>query len=306
MTSKTKSVGAILLIAVLLLGSVGIFVVLANNKTSESNGAMQFVEVNEMDGKLSSDQIRLINNGAMITYNGEIYQLSQIGKERIYAYNDAENIFIRKYIGVNTEDGFYHSWEKVNDDLVTKALLNSALSDYATGSDVDSALSNALAGYLNNEDVKKTISAALVSYVKSADLGATLADYLTDETMQRALSDILASYVKKTDGTGLVQQYFLTAGEVLNFEKNTMYLIYCFDNASNLQSFELVGGTKSGKTGKFALALYGENSDFALTIYQTGSAVIGNLVATSGGTLSIKPANVLHHLVYFKLGGKTF
>ena len=136
MASKTKSISAFLLVAVLLLGSFGVFVSIANSKTPETKGSFDFVEVAESDGKLSAEQIRQLNNGAMITYNGEIYQLSQINEEHIYAYNDTDNIFIRKYIGVNTEDGFYHSWEKTNDELVTKALLNSALSDYATDNDV--------------------------------------------------------------------------------------------------------------------------------------------------------------------------
>lgn len=311
MTSKTKSFGAILLIAVLLLGSAGIFIALANNKTSESTGALQFVEVNEMDGKLSSDQIRLINNGAMITYNGEIYQLSQIGEEHIYTYNDAENIFIRKYIGVNTEDGFYHSWEKVNDDLVTKALLNSALSDYATGSDVDSALSNALAGYLNNEDVKKTISAALVNYVKSADLGATLADYTTNEVLKNELANALSIYITNSQLNRRLNYRFdnaifekcLAPGESLTFKKNAMYVVYCMDEHDNLTNFKITGGDKDGATGIVAFAFIGNDMSCSTTFYQTGSIVLSNLVATAGGATGISVSKQ-HHLFYYQILGR--
>ena len=161
MRKSKGNVLAVLLVIILTLGCVGVFFALFKDNIADEKANERIVEVTEDNGKLSSTQIKSLDNGADIQYNGEIYRLSQTGEENVYAHNDEENIFVRKYIAVNTSDGFYRSWNKVNDDLVTKALLNSALSDYATGSDVDSALSNALAGYLNNEDVKKTISAAL-------------------------------------------------------------------------------------------------------------------------------------------------
>ena len=306
MASKTKSISAFLLVAVLLLGSFGVFVSIANSKTPETKGSFDFVEVAESDGKLSAEQIRQLNNGAMITYNGEIYQLSQINEEHIYAYNDTDNIFIRKYIGVNTEDGFYHSWEKTNDELVTKALLNSALSDYATDNDVNNALNSALVEYLTNEEVKKTLNAALVNYVKGADMGTILADYASKDAIAKSLSDITASL----DSINLrlnhsVTERSLKNGESLAFEKNTIYVVYCMDSKYDLVDFKLVGGDKDGTTGRMAFAFIGNDFVNSTVFYQTGSVLVSNLVATSGGSTGIRPANESSFLFYFKILGKS-
>lgn len=262
MRKSKGNVLAVLLVIILTLGCVGVFFAFFKDNIADEKINERIIEVTEDNGKLSAAQVKSLENGADIQYNGEIYRLSQTGEENVYAHNDEENIFVRKYIAVNTSDGFYRSWNKVNDDLVTKALLNSALSDYATGSDVDSALSNALAGYLNNEDVKKTISAALANYVKSVDLGATLADYTTNEVLKNELANALSIYITNSQLNNRLNYRFdnaifekcLAPGESLTFKKNAMYVVYCMDEHDNLTNFKITGGDKDGATGIVAFA----------------------------------------------------
>lgn len=311
MRKSKGNVLAVLLVIILTLGCVGVFFALFKDNIADEKANERIVEVTEDNGKLSVAQVKSLENGADIQYNGEIYRLSQTGEENVYAHNDEENIFVRKYIAVNTSDGFYRSWNKVNDEYVTKALLNSALSDYATGSDVDSALSNALAGYLNNEDVKKTISAALVNYVKSVDLGATLADYTTNEVLKNELANALSIYVTKSQLNNRLNYRFdnaifekcLSPGESLTFKKNAMYVVYCMDEHDNLTNFKITGGDKDGATGIVAFAFIGNDMSCSTTFYQTGKIVLNNLVATAGGATGISVSEQ-HHLFYYQILGR--
>ncbi len=273
MRKSKGNVLAALLVIILLIGSVGICFTIFNDKNSNEEKLEQVIEITEQDGKLSAAQIKSLNGGAIIKYNGDIYQLSQIGEENVYIHTDNDNIFVRKYIGVNTEDGFYRSWNKVNNEYVTKALLDTALSDYATDSDMNSALGTALANYMKSAEV------------------------------QQLLANTLTSYVKNSDGKGLVNMYYVY--NQLTFKTNTLYAVQGFDNTQNLADFTMVGGTKDGKKGRFALVFVGDKISESLIVYQTGSVLISDLAGTSGGSTGIKPASNCY-LRVFELGGKTF
>ena len=278
MRKSKGNVLAALFVIILLIGSVGICFTIFNDKNSNEEKLEQVIEITEQDGKLSAAQIKSLNGGAIIKYNGDIYQLSQVGEENVYIHSDNDNIFVRKYIGVNTEDGFYRSWNKVNDEYVTKALLNNALSDYATDKDINSALNSALGNYATNADVQSKLTATL------------------------------ASYVKTSDGKDIVTRKKLAPGEELIFEAYSMYVVQCYDSSDNLADFTILGGGKNGTKGRFAMAFLGDkisNSSLqSLMVYQTGSINISNLAGTSGRSYGLKPSNGSHYLVYYKIGGK--
>lgn len=278
MRKSKGNVLAVLLVIILTLGCVGVFFAFFKDNIADEKTNERIIEVTEDNGKLSSEQIKSLDNGADIQYNGEIYRLSQTGEENVYAHNDEENIFVRKYIAVNTSDGFYRSWNKVNDEYVTKALLNTALSDYATDKDISSALNSALGNYATNSDVQKLLTATLASYVKSSD------------------------------GKDIVTRKKLASGEQLIFEAHSMYVVQCYDNSGNLADFTILGGGKNGTKGRFAMAFLGDkisNSTLqSLTVYQTGSINISNLAGTSGSSYGLKPSNNSDCLVYYKIGGK--
>lgn len=278
MRKSKGNVLAALLVIILLIGSVGICFTIFNDKNSNEEKLEQVIEITEQDGKLSATQIKSLNDGAIIKYNGDIYQLSQVGEENVYIHTDNDNIFVRKYIGVNTSDGFYRSWNKVNDEYVTKALLNNALSDYATDKDINSALNSALGNYATNADVQSKLTATLASYVKSSD------------------------------GKDIVTRHKLAPGEQLIFEAHSMYVAQCYDTSNGLADFTILGGGKDGTKGRFAMAFLGDkisNSTLqSLMVYQTGSINISNLAGTSGSSYGLKPSNGSHYLVYYKIGGK--
>lgn len=136
---------------------------------------------------------------------------------------------------------------------------------------------------------KDTLSAALTEYMKSAEV-------------QRLLNSTLTSYVKNAELTGVVKMYY-TSG-TLQFKPNTMYAVQCLDSSLNLADFSIIGGSKDGKTGRFALVFVGDKVSESLVLYQTGSVVLSNLAATSGGSTGIKPAASSSQLRYFVIGGK--
>lgn len=324
MKSKRKNVFAVLLVFVLMLGTVGAGYVLLKNNSGNVDTLERIIEISETEGKLSNKQIKSLNGGAIIKYNDEIYQLSQTGEENVYAYTDGENIFVRKYIAVNFTDGFYRTWNQINDEYVTKALLSSALGDYTTDSDMNNALRAALVSYIKNSDlstiladyakdteVQAAITTALTNYMTGTEvnsaLTATLKNYMKSADVQRLLTSTLASYVKNTDGQGLVQHTRLIEGKNLTIENNCMYVVYCFDSSYNLADFKFVDGSKSGKTGRFAIIFKGGSGSGSLTLFSTGSSLVTNLAGSASGVTTIAPSNAdSSHLEYFRLGGKTF
>ena len=158
MRKSKGNVLAVLLVIILTLGCVGVFFAFFKDNIADEKINERIIEVTEDNGKLSAAQVKSLDNGADIQYNGEIYRLSQTGEENVYAHNDEENIFVRKYIAVNTSDGFYRSWNKVNDEYVTKALLNTALTNYMTSAEMQKLLTATLASYVKTSDGKDIVT----------------------------------------------------------------------------------------------------------------------------------------------------
>lgn len=285
MRSKSKSIISVVLVCVLSLGVLGLVVALVRSK-SDGNAHGGIIEISEQDGQLTTVELNSLSGGADIKFNGEIYRLTRDGTNKVYSYTDAENVFYRKFISVNTEDGTYTQWSEKSEDYVSKATLATLLKGYVKDYEMDNALSD----YMKDADVNDIIGAALTNYMTSVE-------------MQNLLTNALASYVKNSDGKGLVNMYYLY--NELTFKTNTLYAVQGFDNTQNLADFTIVGGGKDGKTGRFALVFIGDKINESLIVYQTGSIIISDLAGTSGGSTGIKPASN-GYLRVFEIGGKVF
>ncbi len=292
MRSKSKSIISIVLVCVLSLGVLGLVVALVRSK-SDGNATGGIIEISEQDGQLTTVELNSLSGGADIKFNGEIYRLTRDGTNKVYSYTDAENVFYRKFISVNTEDGTYTQWSEKSEDYVSKATLATLLKGYVKDYEMDNALSD----YMKDADVNDII-------------GAALANYMTSAEMQNLLTNALASYVKNSDVKDLVTRRDLKSGEKLIFEAHSMYIVQCYDTSSNLADFKILGGGKDGATGRFAMVFTGivnnQKSLQTLMVYQTGSIVLSNLAATSGSSYGLAPASNDNYLVYYKLGGKVF
>lgn len=285
MRSKSKSIISVVLVCVLSLGVLGLVVALVRSK-SDGNATGGIIEISEQDGQLTTAELNALSGGADIKFNGEIYRLTRDGTNKVYSYTDAENVFYRKFISINTEDGTYTQWSEKSEDYVSKATLATLLKGYVKDYEMDNALSD----YMKDADVNDIIGAALTNYMTSVE-------------MQNLLTNALASYVKNSDGKGLVNMYYLY--NQLTFKTNTLYAVQGFDNTQNLADFTIVGGGKDGKTGRFALVFIGDKINESLIVYQTGSIIISDLAGTSGGSTGIKPASN-GYLRVFEIGGKVF
>ena len=279
--------------------------------TNENNTTEQIVQIDGKTTTLTKEQIKSLDNGADITYDSDVYRLSKVGDEKIYEHTDGENIFLTKYIGVDTEKRTFRTWEKLNNDVVTKALMNSALTEK------DSALKETLKEYVTDDQMTKI----LADYEKGADLTETLKQYVTEEKVNSILSSYytkqetqnfinqaLLSYVKKSDGKDMVVKKALNPGEQLIFEAHSMYVVQCYDSSTNLADFTILGGGKNGDKGRLAMVFIGDKVNnttlHSLMIYQTGSINISNLAGTSGASYGIKPSNDSCRLSYYKIGGQ--
>ena len=279
--------------------------------TNENNTTEQIVQIDGETTTLTKEQIKSLDNGADITYDSDVYRLSKVGNEKIYEHTDGENIFLTKYIGVDTEKRTFRTWEKLNNDVVTKALMNSALTEK------DSALKETLKEYVTDDQMTKI----LADYEKGADLTETLKKYVTEEKVNAILSgyytkketqnfinQALLYYVKKSDGKDMVVKKELNPGEQLIFEAHSMYVVQCYDTSDNLADFTILGGGKDGTKGRFAMAFIGVKNNntslHSLMVHQTGSINITNLAGTSGASYGIKPSNDSCRLSYYKIGGQ--
>lgn len=298
------------------VGAVGfISQVIKNEKDNEAEKDTldRIVELTDENGTLNEKQVNLLSGGADITYDSDVYRLSKVGDENIYEHTDGENIFLTKYVGVNVAEGSYRTWKKLNNDVVTKALMNSVLTEK------DSALKETLKEYVTDDQMTKI----LADYEKGADLTETLKKYVTEEKVNSILSSYytkqetqnlinrtLLSYVKKSDGKDMVVFKVLNPGEQLIFEAHTMYVVQCYDSSDNLADFTILGGGKNGTKGRFAMAFLGVKNNNtslqSLIVYQTGSINISNLAGTSGASYGIKPSNDSCRLIYYKIGGQVF
>lgn len=297
-----KFLSVILCIAV-IVGVVGVGVTLVNNnKPQETFVPDRIVTLDGESTMLTDKQLKSLESGADISFASEMYRLSKVGDENIYEHTDGENIFVTKYIGVNAADKTYRTWEKVNDDIVTKALMNSELSGYITSGGISEILKGYTSASTLTETLKKYVSdeqltEILAEYEKGSDLSEALKKYIT--TVQ--VTSILGDYVKKSDRKPVVNMYRTSQ---LNFKANTMYIVQCYDTTSNLADFTIIGGGKNGKTGRFAMIFVGDRVTDSLIVYQTGSIILSDLAGTSGQSTGIKPAASSSILRVYEIGGK--
>ncbi len=293
-----KKIVPIILCLLVITGVIGVGTSLGNSKNSDTQEAI--VKINAKTTTLTKNQIKSLDNGADITLDSEVYRLSKVGDEKIYEHTDGENIFLTKYIAVDSKKRTYRKWEKVNEEVVTKALMNSVLTDK------DNGLAETLKDYVTDEQLTEI----LAEYEKGSDLTTTLNKYLTAEQTQAALT----SYYTKTEITNLLSGYIRTGERkpivskyltsLLNFQPNTVYAVQCYDKSTNLTDFMIVGGGKDGKKGRFAMVFVGDKATDSLIVYQTGSALVTDLAGTSGGSTGIGTVNSTDILKVYEIAGK--
>lgn len=293
-----KKIIPIILCLLVITGVIGVGTSLENNKNSDTQEAI--VKIDAKTTTLTKNQIKSLDNGADITLDSEVYRLSKVGDEKIYEHTDGENIFLTKYIAVDSKKRTYRKWEKVNEEVVTKAIMNSVLTDK------DNGLAETLKDYVTDEQLTEI----LTEYEKGSDLTTTLSKYLTKEQTQAALT----SYYTKTEITNLLSGYIRTGERkpivskyltsLLNFQPNTVYAVQCYDKSTNLTDFMIVGGGKDGKKGRFAMVFVGDKATDSLIVYQTGSALVTDLAGTSGGSTGIVTVNSTDILKVYEIAGK--
>lgn len=291
----------IILCFIVITGAIGVGTSLENSKNSYTQE--QIVKIDAKTTTLTKNQIKSLDNGADITLNSEVYRLSKVGDEKIYEHTDGENIFLTKYIAVDTNKRTFRTWEKVNEEVVTKAIMNSVLKDK------DNGLAETLKEYVTDEQLTEI----LAEYEKGSDLTTTLSRYLTKEQTQAALTsyytkteitNLLSGYVSMDGLSPIIENYYIQKGVQLDIELHTMYFIQAFNDAGDIQELKIVGkGNKNGTTGKFAMVITGDSIDENLCILQTGSIVLSNLVVTDSRVTGIAP-NGGFRLRVFKISGK--
>lgn len=291
----------IILCFIVITGVIGVGTSLENSKNSYTQE--QIVKIEAKTTTLTKNQIKSLDNGADITLNSEVYRLSKVGDEKIYEHTDGENIFLTKYIAVDTNKRTFRTWEKVNEEVVTKAIMNSVLKDK------DNGLAETLKEYVTDEQLTEI----LAEYEKGSDLTTTLSRYLTKEQTQAALTsyytkteitNLLSGYVSMDGLSPIIENYYIQKGVQLDIELHTMYFIQAFNDAGDIQELKIVGkGNKNGTTGKFAMVITGDSIDENLCILQTGSIVLSNLVVTDSRVTGIAP-NGGFRLRVFKISGK--
>lgn len=293
-----KKIIPIIICLLVITSVIGVGTSLGNSKNSDTQEAI--VKIDAKTTTLTKNQIKSLDNGADITLDSEVYRLSKVGDEKIYEHTDGENIFLTKYIAVDSKKRTYRKWEKVNEEVVTKALMNSVLTDK------DNGLAETLKDYVTDEQLTEI----LAEYEKGSDLTTTLNKYLTAEQTQAALT----SYYTKTEITNLLSGYIRTGEKkpivrkyltsLLNFQPNTVYAVQCYDKSTNLTDFMIVGGGKDGKKGRFAMVFVGDKATDSLIVYQTGSALVSDLAGTSGGSTGIGTVNSTDILKVYEIAGK--
>lgn len=293
-----KKIVPIILCLLVITGVIGVGTSLGNSKNSDTQEAI--VKIDAKTTTLTKNQIKSLDNGADITLDSEVYRLSKVGDEKIYEHTDGENIFLTKYIAVDSKKRTYRKWEKVNEEVVTKALMNSVLTDK------DNGLAETLKDYVTDEQLTEI----LTEYEKGSDLTTTLSKYLTKEQTQAALTsyytkteitNLLSGYIRTGERKPIVSKYFTS---LLNFQPNTVYAVQCYDKSTNLTDFMIVGGGKDGKKGRFAMVFVGDKATDSLIVYQTGSALVTDLAGTSGGSTGIVTVNSTDILKVYEIAGK--
>lgn len=312
-----KKIIPIIICLLVITSVIGVGTSLGNSKNSDTQEAI--VKIDAKTTTLTKNQIRSLDNGADITLDSEVYRLSKVGDEKIYEHTDGETIFLTKYIAVDSKKRTYRKWEKVNEEVVTKAIMNSVLTDK------DNGLAETLKDYVTDEQLTEI----LAEYEKGSDLTETLKKYVTDEQLTQlneklknyytkneisnllrnyitanGLSTELKNYVGKDGLSPIIENYYIQKGVQLDIQLHTIYFVQAFNDKGDIQELKIVGnGGKNGTTGKFAMVITGDSIDENLCILQTGSTLITNLVVTDSRVTGIAP-NGSFKLRVFRISGQ--
>ena len=312
-----KKIIPIIICLLVITSVIGVGTSLGNSKNSYTQEAI--VKIDAKTTTLTKNQIKSLDNGADITLDSEVYRLSKVGDEKVYEHTDGENIFLTKYIAVDSKKRTYRKWEKVNEEVVTKAIMNSVLTDK------DNGLAETLKDYVTDEQLTEI----LTEYEKGSDLTETLKKYVTDEQLNQlneklknyytkneisnllrsyitanGLSSELKNYVGKDGLSPIIENYYIQKGVQLDIELHTMYFVQAFNDSGDIQELKIVGkGNKNGTTGKFAMVITGDSIDENLCILQTGSIIMSNLVVTDSRVTGIAP-NGAFKLRVFRISGQ--
>ena len=103
-----KKIIPIILCLLVITGVIGVGTSLGNSKNSDTQEAI--VKIDAKTTTLTKNQIKSLDNGADITLDSEVYRLSKVGDEKIYEHTDGENIFLTKYIAVDSKKRTYRKW----------------------------------------------------------------------------------------------------------------------------------------------------------------------------------------------------
>lgn len=158
-----KKIIPIILCLLVITGVIGVGTSLENNKNSDTQEAI--VKIDAKTTTLTKNQIKSLDNGADITLDSEVYRLSKVGDEKIYEHTDGENIFLTKYIAVDSKKRTYRKWEKGSDltttlsKYLTKEQTQAALTSYYTKTEI----TNLLSGYIRTGERKPIVSKYLTS-----------------------------------------------------------------------------------------------------------------------------------------------
>lgn len=319
MSSKKSGVSVIgVLLCVLLSGTLCMGLVRnAAQKNDPSADKTDYVErtdlgkiiaLTETHGTLNEEDIASLNQGAVLSFEGEIYQLFQKDEVLVYAFTDSDNFYTRKYINVNPTDGIYQQWVEQT--------------TYATPDDLGKIVAvNETNGTLSEEEFSSLGRGAVLSYndrvyqllqkndstwiyTNGCDVTSLTADYITIDVFAKTYR----TWGKTVSTTPMVSgQTKLGVGETLDFQEHTMYVVQCFDADWTAAKMNIVGGTKANTECKFALVFVGgRDASYcdSLMVYQTGSSLnITNLAGTAGQATGLTPTDENCFLTYYTVGG---
>ena len=308
---------SVILCFVVIAGVVGVGVTFVNNnKPQETNVPERIVTLDGESATLTDKQLKSLESGADISFGSEMYRLSKVGDEKIYEHTDGEILkgyttssalteTLKKYVSDEQLTEILAEYEKGADltetlkKYVTDEQMTSILADYVKGTD----LTETLKGYVSDEELTNI----LAEYEKGLDLTETLKQYITSAKVSSMLNDYakksdLAAYLKKSETKPIIKYVLLQPGVSLTIQPYTMYFVQCYDSTNNLADLKLVGGSKDGQKGRFAFVIKAQESN-CLTILQTGSVVLSDLVKTASSTKGISPSSDKCRLSYYCVSG---
>lgn len=272
------------------------------------------IEISESSGELTEEQVTSLQRGAVIAYEGEVYQLFQKSDTMTYAYTDSEGFYTRKYVMV-TADGGYVQWTEQ-----TTYALDSELGKVVSLTGWDGKITDEQMTSLKRGATLERYGWVYHLYDKSQNSWVYRSFDTTEERyhvreIRISLSTLTYEeedyYQNYKPSNGLVSdQERLSPGETLTFEAHTMYIVQCYDSSFNTKKMKWVGGEKDGTVCNFAFIVVGaKDGDYveSLGTYTTGSTLnVTNLAGTAGHASGIKPESSDCYIMYYKIGGKVY